>query len=1288
VWRVVKWFAVVVAGLLVVIALGVTGLLLYLRTEAGHTRLREFVQARGRDQVPGLHIGQLGGDLLHDVWLGDVTIRDAEGRPAIHVDRVSARYRLSGLLHRRLDLLSVHISGPRLLVRPRADGSLNVEHLVVSRAPSAGPPAGELRVDELTLHDGRADIVLADGRHIRITDFRFSSSGRVRAGEIVLGTTDLRAAGDIDDRPYDVALVARGRLSDTIDVTVKRLAVTGLIADGPVVLEASALGPRDRVAVHLDVAAPRSSLRVHGTVGLGDHELGDYDLRSEAHQVNPRWFSPGAPTGQLSGHLTMRGSGIPLRVNSHVHLDLALEPSVLDGRRISELRLRGETRGTSWTLHEARVRGTGLDITLRGQGAGRDIDVDAQAHVAVPKDAPLLGFHGRGELQLHARGRFPSALTVNVQASGSQLSLGPARIAALRLQAALSGDVRRPRGRLTLMAQGVQTADWPTLARVALDVTGDGHDLAVSAKASGPQLQTRIKATLRVTRDEVLARVQTLGLGFLRGDTAESLHLLAPATIRWTTNRHLEIQRLRVQGQGTYSGRVAVDGRIEFGDLPRGRATLNAQDVQVPGVDRFAGHADVVLDEGQGELQMRIAVGGAQLRVDARVPLTREAQPRLAARGPVAVHVVARQVRPELLPLLGRQLARHGVNGAVVDVVARVEGDMSRPDAHGRVELHDLNLRAGARHLPRLNGLLTVDSEANAVRSRLQLATPAGATLQAHLRLGRTVGDLVAGKSVRDAPVDLNAELRGLDLASLAQVDDRLLDVGGILVASIRVQGTWARPQGVADVVLTAGHVDKLQLGPVQAHAEFQPDGTRVRLDVVEVAGGQLHAQVDWDRSRVLRAHLTAQGMDPAFARLFWAQLREAGGSIDADVQAHGTLDAPDVRGTMTWRHGRLGLVGQPTFADVNADVRIATGRVDLDKLHASSAGGSLDAQGFVIFQGFTPVHAVLSAHANRFVVAAGGASGLRLNGDFALDAALHQSVLSGQIRVPRALLWLPSLELGGRKLQDTGPRSDVHFVDEAAKAAEEKHRHAGPPLQLDLQATADNVRVRGQNLDLEVVSNLHLGSAPDGAPALTGTVEIRRGRIDVSGQRFDFDYGRIAFDGTPVPRLDIRVTHQFPEALVAVELRGTPQKPELSLSSDPPTLDQAQIISLILTGQAGGQPSSDTSFDPKAAVASAVLGQIADKLAPRLGVDVLRVQSAPPPAEAAAAGTPGTRLEVGKYISSRVYLSYAHVFGASVEQNANEASVEYRISRRWILETIFGDAGVGSVDALWTYRY
>jgi translocation and assembly module TamB len=155
------------------------------------------------------------------------------------------------------------------------------------------------------------------------------------------------------------------------------------------------------------------------------------------------------------------------------------------------------------------------------------------------------------------------------------------------------------------------------------------------------------------------------------------------------------------------------------------------------------------------------------------------------------------------------------------------------------------------------------------------------------------------------------------------------------------------------------------------------------------------------------------------------------------------------------------------------------------------------------------------------------------------------------------------------------------------------------------------------------------------------------------------------------------------------IELRGTPKKPELRLTSDPAIYDQAQIVSFILTGQPGGGPSSGTSFDPTAAVTTAVLSRLADQVAPELGLDVLRVgNQAVTNAEGVATGETDTRVEVGKYVTERIYLSYAHVFGAPENANQNEAQVEYRLTRRWMLQTIFGDAGQGSIDALWTYRF
>ena len=93
--------------------------------------------------------------------------------------------------------------------------------------------------------------------------------------------------------------------------------------------------------------------------------------------------------------------------------------------------------------------------------------------------------------------------------------------------------------------------------------------------------------------------------------------------------------------------------------------------------------------------------------------------------------------------------------------------------------------------------------------------------------------------------------------------------------------------------------------------------------------------------------------------------------------------------------------------------------------------------------------------------------------------------------------------------------------------------------------------------------------------------------------------------------------------------------------------------------------------------------------MAPTLGLDVLRVEGQEAKDDKGqATGDTDTRVEVGKYVTERIYLSYAHIFGAPVNANQNEAHVEYRMTRRLMMETVFGDAGQGGLDTLWTYRF
>ena len=93
--------------------------------------------------------------------------------------------------------------------------------------------------------------------------------------------------------------------------------------------------------------------------------------------------------------------------------------------------------------------------------------------------------------------------------------------------------------------------------------------------------------------------------------------------------------------------------------------------------------------------------------------------------------------------------------------------------------------------------------------------------------------------------------------------------------------------------------------------------------------------------------------------------------------------------------------------------------------------------------------------------------------------------------------------------------------------------------------------------------------------------------------------------------------------------------------------------------------------------MATAVLSKLADQVAPALGLDVLRVEGQEVKNDKGeATGDTDTRVEVGKYVTERIYLSYAHIFGAPDNANQNEAHVEYRMTRRVVMETVLRRRG------------
>jgi translocation and assembly module TamB len=216
-----------------------------------------------------------------------------------------------------------------------------------------------------------------------------------------------------------------------------------------------------------------------------------------------------------------------------------------------------------------------------------------------------------------------------------------------------------------------------------------------------------------------------------------------------------------------------------------------------------------------------------------------------------------------------------------------------------------------------------------------------------------------------------------------------------------------------------------------------------------------------------------------------------------------------------------------------------------------------------------------------------------------------------------------------------------------------------------------------------------------------TGDIIASGGSIDVLGRMYEVESARLVFDGSADadPALEVRISREFPNARVLVEMHGTLRKPELRLTSSPAIYERSQLLALVLTGReeavsstgAGGTSAGSTTQAVASSVAAALVGPLASKLFRQIGIDVVRLgldRNTSTSRAASVLGDNRASLELGKYLTDRLYIGARGVLGASDQENAYEARLEYGLTRRLRLESVFGDRGVGGLDLMWRLSY
>lgn len=348
---------------------------------------------------------------------------------------------------------------------------------------------------------------------------------------------------------------------------------------------------------------------------------------------------------------------------------------------------------------------------------------------------------------------------------------------------------------------------------------------------------------------------------------------------------------------------------------------------------------------------------------------------------------------------------------------------------------------------------------------------------------------------------------------------------------------------------------------------------------------------------------------------------------VDAQLEGRGSLAAPRIDGRIAARAIR--------FAMPEEGISIADGSLDLvlDGDRVRVAQGVLRGQnGRIALSGEAELRdpqAGLTLDFEKFSVTNRSDRRVSVSGVTRLAVSQKRLRLEGELTADRARIEMP--EAGRPELSDD--------VVVAGQAPREKSAARRIPLELDLRlGLGDDFLFKGAGLDARLGGQLRVYTR-NAALYGEGRIQTERGHYSAYAQRLEIERGVLSFAG-PIgnPALDVLAVRKTPTVKAGVQVRGTVQRPLVTLYSDPPLPDTEKLAWLVLGhGLEGGgqQEFALLQLAAGALLSQAESASVQAQLAGALGLDSFEVRAGE------GENLAGTVVSVGRRLSSRASLSY-----------------------------------------------
>ncbi|MDE3200929.1 MAG: translocation/assembly module TamB domain-containing protein, partial [Acidobacteriota bacterium] len=545
------------------------------------------------------------------------------------------------------------------------------------------------------------------------------------------------------------------------------------------------------------------------------------------------------------------------------------------------------------------------------------------------------------------------------------------------------------------------------------------------------------------------------------------------------------------------------------------------------------------------------------------------------------------------------------------------------------------------------------------------------ATLSAH---GQTAlkGDYDTQATLSFSKFDIGALLK------MAQVQG--LNGQSSLAGTVSVAGPLKHPNqlhGEAKLNELAATIEGVHLRSDGGLHAALANG-RVSLDPLHITGEEtdLHIEggITFKDKRPL--DLKAQGsINLKLAETIDPDL-SASGTTTFQVEAHGSLENPGLRGRIEFKEASLALEDLPnSLSHLTGTLEFNQNRLEVRSLTATSGGGQLSVGGYLAYQHGIFANLTLTGKGIRIRYPQGISS--QADAKLQLQGPQKNLLLSGNILITRFTV-----------------SPELDFVALASQAT--KVQPVAPPdapsnhIRLDVHIVS-SPQLNFQNAFAKLAGDvdLHLRGTV-ATPSLLGRISITEGSATIAGTRYELQRGDITFTN-PVriqPSIDLNATARVEDYDITLGLHGSPDKLNVSYRSDPP-LPEQDVVALLALGRTENEQRIYTQQQEQLAnnpATDALLGgalnaTVSSRVQKLFGAGSVKVD----PSYLGALGNSTTRITVEEQLGKNLTLTYATNVNTTAQQLLQ---AEIAINRHVSLLVARDESGVFSMVVKATRRY